>query len=287
MNLVSEIFHRLHRGLAWVAAQFWLSLLLLLIGVVWTRLPDNHVWQVVLTLLIPLLLLIAALELEAGTMRALADDDGRRVKFVWGAATLIVWLALGWACWAALDWCDDRIILWSGYLNSKASAHWRATVFTYDHISSWLTLAEWILRWIIVPAKIIPYAMASAQWGWRLPIRSILRMLWNWRWWSVVIVAAVVAVELPGRFFVAMPHGTVSHQVWAVSLKLAGTYLIAIACWVLLLACAAVLFNRVTDGANNLGDDSLVPAPIGSGPLREDSAVLPLRETGDHSAGES
>jgi hypothetical protein len=94
-------------------------------------------------------------------------------------------------------------------------------------------------------------------------------------------------VELPGRFFVAMPHGTVSHQVWAVSLKLAGTYLIAIACWVLLLACAAVLFNRVTDGANNLGDDSLVPAPIGSGPLREDSAVLPLRETGDHSAGES
>ena len=166
MNSVSDIFRRLHNSLAWIAAQFWLTLLLLLIGIVWTRLPDSHAWQVGLTLLIPLLLLVSTLELEAGTMRALADDDGKRVRFVWGAAPLLVWVALAWACWAALDWCDDRIILWSGYLNSKASAHWRATVLTYDHISSWLTLAEWILRWIIVPAKIIPYAMTSSQWGW-------------------------------------------------------------------------------------------------------------------------
>ena len=40
-----------------------------------------------------------------------------------------------------------------------------------------MTLAEWILRWIIVPGKIIPYAMASAQWGWRIPFRRIIRLL--------------------------------------------------------------------------------------------------------------
>jgi hypothetical protein len=273
--------------LAWIAAQFWLTVLLLLIGLIWTRLPDNNAWQVGLTLLIPLLLLVAALELEAGTIRALADDDSKRVKFVWGAATLLVWLALAWACWAALDWCDNRIILWSGYLNSKASAHWRATVFTYDHIASWLTFAEWVLRWIVVPAKIIPYATASAQWGWRLPVLRILRILWNWRWWSVVLVAAVVAVELPRRFFVAMPHGTVSHQVWAVSLKLAATYVIAITCWVLVLAWAAVLFSRGASGANKSDDDSLVPAPVGSGPLAKDSVSLPAPETGDDSAGDA
>ena len=42
-------------------------------------------------------------------MRALADDDGRRVKLVWGAMTLLVWVAIFWACWAVLDWCDDQI----------------------------------------------------------------------------------------------------------------------------------------------------------------------------------
>jgi hypothetical protein len=287
VNLASDLLRRLHRSLAWVAAQFWLTLLLILIGFVWTRLPDNHAWQVGLTLLIPLLLLVSLLELEAGTFRALADDDGKRVKFMWGAATLLVWVALAWACWAALDWFDDRIILWSGYLNSKASAHWRVTVFTYDHIASWLTFAEWILRWIVVPAKIIPYAMASAQWGWRLPVFRILRMLWNWRWWSAVLVTAVVAVELPRRFFVGMPHGTVSHQVWAVSLKLATSYFIAITCWVLLLAWAAVLFSRGASEASNPDDDSLVPAPVGSDPVGEESINLPALEIGDDSAGKA
>ncbi len=58
-------------------------------------------------------------------MRALADDDGKRVKLVLGAATLLVWVAVFWACWAILDWCDDQIPQWAGYLNSQASAHMR------------------------------------------------------------------------------------------------------------------------------------------------------------------
>ena len=83
----------------WVAAQFVRHAAADSVGLAWTRLPDKHVWQVALTLLIPLLLAISALELQAGTMRALADDDGKRVKLVWGAMTLLVWIADGAACW--------------------------------------------------------------------------------------------------------------------------------------------------------------------------------------------
>ncbi len=86
-------------------------------------------------------------------MRALADDDGKRVKLVWGAVTLLVWSGLFWACWLALDWCDDQIPQWASYLNSKVSAGGRSMVFTWAHIARWLTIAEWILRWIIVPGK--------------------------------------------------------------------------------------------------------------------------------------
>jgi len=92
--------------------QFGLTLLLILLGLAWTRLPDKHGWQVALSLLIPLLLIVSALELEAGTLRKLAGDDGRRVKLVWGAMTLLVWIAIGVALWALLDWCDDQIPLW-------------------------------------------------------------------------------------------------------------------------------------------------------------------------------
>jgi len=284
-NPLNDLFHRLRSSLAWVAAQFWASLLLVLAAASWTRLPDSYAWQVGLSLFVPLVLLAAALLLQAGTMRKLLHDEQRRVHLGLGVLTLLVWGAIVWATWALLDWCDNQIPDWAGYLNSRAYAHMRATLFTYDHIQSWLTLVEWIIRWIVVPAKVIPYAMASAQSGWRLPWRKIIRILFNWRWWLAVIVAALVAVEWPSHFFNGEPQGNVSHQVWAVMLKLAGTYLLAVVCWVLLLAWCAVLLSRTSPSKAQHADDSLVPAPVGAGPLGEDSVKLPLPENGDNSGG--
>jgi hypothetical protein len=284
-NPLNDLFSRLRSSLAWVAAQFWATLLLILAGAAWTRLPDSYAWQVGLSLLVPLVLLAAALLLQAGTMRKLHQLEQRRVHLALGVLTLLVWAAIVWAAWALLDWCSDQIPDWAGYLNSRASAHLRATLFTYDHIQSWLTSLVWIFRWIALPAKVIPYAMASAQWGWRLPWRKIIRLLFNWRWWLAVVIAALVAVEWPSHFFAGEPQGTISHQVWAVMLKLAGTYLLAIVCWVLLLAWCAVLLGRGAPAAEKPSDDSLVPARVGSGPLGEDSVKLPLPESGDNSGG--
>ena len=287
MSYYQELIRRLRGSLGWVAAQYVLTLVLILLGLAWTRLPDKHWWQVVLTLLVPVLLAISALELEAGTIRALADDDGRRVKLVWGACARLVWIALFWAGWAALDWCDDQIEQWAGYLNSRASSGARATVFTYDHLQHWMTIAEWVFRWIIVPGKIIPYALASAQWGWKIPFRKTIRLLLNWRWWPAVVLAALLGVALPGHFFAGLPQGTVSHQILAVAIKLAGSYVLGVGCWVLLLAWASVLLGRSADVAEQGGDDSLVPAPVGSGPLGEDAVRLPLPESGENAGGDA
>jgi hypothetical protein len=86
--------------------------------------------------------------------------------------------------------------------------------------------------------------MASAQWSYRLPWRSVLKVLLNWRWWPAVLLAALLAVALPAQLFVALPSGTVSAQVWHVSLKLTAAYLLAVAGWVLLMGWEAVLFHR-------------------------------------------
>jgi hypothetical protein len=284
-NPLNDLFHRLRSSLAWVAAQFWATLLLILAGVAWTRLPDSYAWQVGLTLFMPLVLLAIALLLEAGTVRRLFHDEQRRVPLWLGVITLLVWAVIAWAAWALLDWCRDQIPEWAGYLNSRASAHLRATLFTYDHIQSWLTFLVWVFRWIALPAKVIPWAMASAQWGWRLPWRKIIRLLLNWRWWLAVIVAALVAVEWPSHFFTGEPHGTVTHQVWSVMLKLAGSYLLAVVCWVLLLAWCVVLLCRTVPNKLQLDEDSLVPASVGPTPLNEDSVKLLPPEAGDDSGG--
>jgi hypothetical protein len=284
MSTLRDLLRRLRASLGWVEAQFWATLLIVLAGVIWTRVPERHAWQVGLTLLLPLLMLAAVLVLEAGTMRAFLQRDERRVQFAVGALTLLVWIAVVRVAWFILDWCDDRIPLWASYLNSRASAHARARLFTYEHIQLWLTVLVWIFRWIVVPAKVIPHAMASAEWGWRLPWRKLLRMMLNWQWWIGAVIAALVGVLLPSYFFHGEPHGTVTHQVWAVILKVAGAYLLAIASWVLLLAWAAVLLAREERRPKPPGDDALVPAPVASGPLGEDSVKLLLPES-DNDAG--
>jgi hypothetical protein len=273
MILFRDLFRRLLLSRAWIAAQFGLTLVLILVGLAWTRLPEKHVWQVLLSLLLPLLLAIAALELQAGTMRGMADDDGKRVKLVWGAMTLLLWLALWWITWALLDWCDDRFGLWAGYLNSQAPAHWRAKFLTYAHISQWMTWLEWALRWIVLPAKLIPCAIASAQCGWRLPIRRVLHLLWNWRWWLGVTIVALISVALPGHFYTAVPHGSVHAQEASVALKLTASYLLAVGGWVLLLAWAGVLF-----GQQKPLEDARVLLSLGLAEPPQDSAKPSLPE---------
>jgi hypothetical protein len=241
---IRDLFRRLSHAWKWVAAQVVLTLLLLLFFVAWTRLPDRQVWQVMLDLIVPLLLAVCMLELEAGTVRAFSDDDGKRVKLVWGAVTLLVWIAVATAVWALLDWFDDQIPLLAGYVNSKFGSHARASLFTYEHVQRWLTALEWLVRWVVVPAKLIPYAAASAQWGWRLPWRRVLKFLWNWRWWLGVVLASIVGVWLPSQFFKGPPKGTVSAQIWTLGGKLAGAYLLAVTSWVLLLGWWATLFAQ-------------------------------------------
>lgn len=247
MSQIRELAGRLQHAWGWIAAQFGGVLLLIALGLAWTRLPDKHGWQVALTLIVPVLLILCMVELQAKTMRALAPDDGRRARMLWAALTLLVWAALFWAAWEVLDWCDAQIPEWAGYLNSQFSAHARARLFTYAHLVLWMTCAEWVLRWIIVPGKLIVLAVASAQWGWRLPWRRVIRLLLNWRWWLAVVIASLVGVLVPEHFFNGLPAGSVSHQVWAVMLKLAGAYMLGLCCWLLLLGWAAVLLASQGD----------------------------------------
>jgi hypothetical protein len=110
-------------------------------------------------------------------------------------------------------------------------------------------------------------------------------MMLNWRWWSGAVIAALVGALLPSYFFNGEPHGTVTHQVWAAILKPVGAYLLAMASWVLLLAWCAVQLAREEHKPEWPGDDALVAAPVGSGPVGEDSVKLPLPESGSDAGG--
>ena len=287
MTLMQDLLHRLRISAVWIAAQFVGTLLIVLAVLGWTRLPDSHGWQVAFTILVPLLLLACLLALQAGTMRRLSGETVGRVRFFWGALSLLFWFAIVCLFWVILDWCNDQTVVWAGYLNSRASAGGRATVFTYDHLQSWITWVIWAIRWIAMPAKVIPWAMESARFGWRLRIGRIIRLLFNWRYWLAAIAAAVIAVVLPSHFFNGLPRGTVSHQVWAVAFKLAGAYLLAMTSWVLMLAWAAVLLARAERTTEQLIENTTGTSPVGPVQLETGSEDLTLPDAGNHVAGNS
>lgn len=257
VNIWKDLLQRLRSSFVWITAQFVGTLLLVLAGIAWTRLPDEHAWQVGLTLLLPLLLAAGFLSLEAGTIRKFVGVEERRVPFIWGALSLLAWIAVIWIAWSILDWCSDQTELWAGYLNSLAPEHVLGRFFSESHLERAIAILLWILRWIVVPAKVIPLAAASAQSGWRLPCGKLVRQTFNWRWLVAVVLAALLSVALTGHFFAADPHGSVSRQLSAVIFKMVASYLLAMASWVILLAWSAVLLARTPEPAADALDRDL------------------------------
>lgn len=299
-ELAADWGRRLLRARLWLAVQLIAIALLILAGLGWTRIPEKHAWQVALSILIPLLLAACFLLLQAATLRAIlrARPDGGqsagllRVSLAWGAATLIVWVAIASLLWMLIDRPDDQLTSWASYLNSRFGAGARSRIATFAHLFAALTWARRILEWVVIPGLLLPLA-ASARWGLRrLPWRRVFHVWMSWRWWLGIVVASLLGVFWPQSFFDALPHGTVSAQVWRVVLKLAAAYLLAIASWIGALAWVAALLNSDLAPTKDAGDDSgdltcvgvRVKPPDGG---KHGAVRLPLPETSDNSDGDA
>jgi hypothetical protein len=295
-QLLSACSGRLWRSWAWVGMQLVCVALLLAAGLAWTRLPEKHAWQVVLSLLIPVLLAAAFLLLQAATLRSLfrpcadeAEFGAPWVSLAWGAATLLPWMILAWLASILLDRSDDKVELWSGYLNSRFGAGARAKLATEEHIAWLLTYVVRTIRWVVVPGLLLPLASSAAVGLRRLPFKRLLRVWLNWRWWPAVLAAALIAVAWPQSFFATLPRGPVSAQVWHVVIKLVGAYLLIVASWFALLTWAATLLcaepvaNRRDDGDGELTGVGVRNLPPDGG--KSSSVRLPLPESSDDSVG--
>jgi hypothetical protein len=296
-RLFAEWARRIVRARGWIALQLLGVTLISVAALGWTRIPERNAWQVMLSLGIPALLVAALLLLQSGTMRSLLKSSlgeqefaAQRASIAWGATTLLLWIGVAIVAWDLLDRFGDRIDLWAGYLNSRFSPGMRARTATEQQIAWLLNYVEGALRWVLLPGLLIPLC-SSAAWGLRrLPWKRVLRVWLDWRWWPGVLGAALIGVAWPSTFFAALPHGSVSAQVWRVVLKLVAAYLLGMAAWIALLAWVATLFRcgESTDGGDD--NDSGDLAGVGVRVLPPDcgksaSVRLPLPKSGEDSGG--
>jgi hypothetical protein len=266
----------------WALLQFAGLALLIAVGLVWTRIPEKNVFEVILTLLVPLLVAAGFLGLQAVLLRSFlrsGKDTPHEVSFVLGALTLLLWIAIGWVLWNFIDRFDAHTNEWAMYLNSRFNPDYRARVFTYEHISRWFDYIAWFLRWVIVPGLLLPLGCTALVGLRRVPWRRVVRVWMAWRWWLAVLVLALIGDVLPGYFFAGDPKGSVQAQIWKVILKLIAAYIVSVVCWVLALAWSAALLIGIdtTPGAST-------PEPV---PLPKPADALPLSldDAGDHLRG--
>lgn len=281
-NLIGDWLTRVRRAWLWIVLEILGMALLIALGLLWTRIPEKHVLQVLLTLLVPLVLAAGFLTLQAGTFRAFlrpvpqpSQKHKHCVSPTWGAATLVIWVAIGWILWALLDRFDDNTWSWGMYLSSKASDHARANWASYIRLSRDLERTGWTLRWVIVPGLLLPL-VASSVWGFRrLPWRRVVRLYIDWRWWPAVLACALVGQAWPQTWFDLTPHGSVREQVTRVIWKLVAAYLLAVVCWVKLLGWVAMLLDDAPRRRSDDGGEP-VPEPAIVSPLESKHAAVRL-----------
>jgi hypothetical protein len=287
-DLFASAARRLLRARLWAALQFVGLALLIAIGLLWTRISEKNVLEVILTLFVPVLVAAGFLALQAGFLRSLlrstapasegAQDDA---SFALGALTLLLWIAIGWILWSLLDRFDAHQYEWAGYLNSRFNSEMRGRVVTFEHIETWLAYAYWFLTWVIVPGLLLPFGCTALFALRRAPWRCIVRVWMNWRWWSMVLVLALIGERSPLTFFSADPKGSVQAQIWRVVLKFIAAYLVSVLCWIIALAWAATLLIGIEP-------DNAAAIPDASPNAPETDRAQPslsLDNSGDHLRG--
>jgi len=245
-DAVTELCKRLCASRRWVLAEFCWILVFAFAALTVANILSHLSWGVWISMPLVLLLLVAGVVAQAGTMRSLLNDGEKRIRMVWGILSMLLWMATAF-----------------GVMLLVAASH--------------TPVLTWVVGWVVVPAFFIPVVATSANWGILLPWRKLLRLVYEWRWWLGLIAALAVGVALPCLINAAMQSGNTTPSLWIEDLRACGIGLLAMGSWVLLLGWLAVLLARLKPRSN----EALAGVPALAGPPnpdKEDSVKLPLPE---------
>ncbi len=233
---------------AWHRKRLWLLHLvanaaLAALAYSWLWIPDEHAWQVGFSLVLALLLVLAALLLHGGTLVALEDahaDPGAGAaagfrRALRHLAPLLLWLVVTVLLIRLVLSFDEQAAGVAGYLHSKLPAALRARIAP-DRAWEWMSTLVSLLAWGLVPLVLLPFGMQFASRGFgRAALRNALRGLVAWRYWVAFIVLFGLGAGVPCQLVWWLPvKGSVGVEAASMSVRFGVAYLIAITAWLLL-----------------------------------------------------
>jgi hypothetical protein len=228
--------------------------LLFALFVGWLFIPESHNWQLGLSLLSIIALVAAGLVLHAGTLSYFAERYSsspaplrtgyvRALRHVLAFAICVLFLYVVWLQVGRLD-AYQRML--PAYLRSTMPVQVRRHV-SRAAISGAYQTAIFVLRWIVVPGVLLPFAAAVAHFGFQGLLQgppAAWRAVRTGVYWLAIAVAAVAGVLLSSHLVAWRPlsHGaTLSRETASMALRFAIAYLVVLASW--LMTCSFLGWN--------------------------------------------
>lgn len=208
------------RVLLWFAAG---NAAFALCAALWLKIPDSHVWELLVSVLFGAAILIGFFCLNAKVMRSMrAALDPLRLlvgSFVLFGWSVMLWLLMMPA--VPLDAGSDKR---AGYWNSQLSPHMRTT-FTYERLSSWQSDLIFFVFSFVIPALLLPWIIETVSRRFSLEAwRNGMRVLRRWQYWLVALIAFFLGRWLWSHILAWKPGTSLGAQLTSLILRVSVLY---------------------------------------------------------------
>lgn len=171
----------------------------------WLRVPDAHWWQLLFQFLLMVLMAAAVLVLHGGTLNyfqsahldkttPLPPAFLRALKHILAIAVcLLVFYFLR----TLVGRLDDYEQSFPGYLRSGFPA-WLRRMINEPALDNLYSGFVSLLRWVVLPGLLLPFALFSADRGFRgwIALRDWSKTVGSITYWTALVAAAVIGVYL-------------------------------------------------------------------------------------------
>jgi hypothetical protein len=231
---------------------------ILLAFVGWLFIKEAHWWQIVFSVLLAALLVVAALVLHGGTLNYFESAHRDRASKLLPAfrsalkhmAALVVWAFLFHFLWHLAHHLEAYSTSFPGYLRSEFPA-WLRRLISEPALDNTYSFLLSLLIWVVLPAVALPFGLFAASRGFRglIAFGDWWRTIWNLVYWIALVAAAVIGVYCTGAIMgwkMDPKTATLPAEKTSLAFRLLFAYLLAIFSW--LLAGSALGRARLSSG---------------------------------------
>jgi hypothetical protein len=221
-----------------VALHLGGNALLLFAAALWLLIPEAHGWQLLLTLVGGIAILLGFAELHCATLAhgftpakdGLGNDFRASVRHIPAFAVLAGLLI---ALMNGVSHFSDQSWQISGYFFTRLPHSLQSSIGEY-RFHEWVEIKFAVLIWFLLPALFLPFLSAASSCGLgRRGFGAALRTYARWRYWLAMAMAALIGVWLPYLLANWTPSQGLRKEMISTVLRLLAAYVLAVLAWLM------------------------------------------------------